>query len=321
MSMTAIAGVSLETSAMQAYFAPVDRTNAITVPFDPGSMGRFALNNPPLGWFSAGQVLGFKRTPQSTLTPVLSGAPAVAKVQTRTALAEEVQFEFSAWSRIGMVLSAGVQTMNLLATQPGANANSSGAAAAPAETLLSGSTASLLQLAAATTVQPGDIVVVDQDYTGQTGYLGTGAPGAYFVNVPSSIDADFIRRVSFNVSRVLTVASDVVTLAASLPAGNPASGMKVSRVMGFVDRAGGAFAPEWSGLFVLDGFQGDRLLLHYPRLQPAGGEPPEVTTTLAPGVNRWRPAARLRALPVADSNDGAASVCFRSYLPAPMRLV
>ncbi len=318
---TAIQSVSLQSTAIQAYFAPVDRTNAVTVPFDPGSMGRFVLKTPPLGWFSAGQVQSFKRTPQSTLTPVLSGAPAVAKVQTRTALGEEVQFELSAWSRIGMVLSAGVQTMNLLAAEVGANANPSGAPAAPAETLLSGSTASTLQLAPATTVQPGDIVVVDQDYAGQSGYLGTGAPGAYLANASNAIDADFIRRVSYNVSRVLSVTSGVVVLAAPLPAGNPALGMKVSRVMGFVDRAGGAFAPEWSGLFVLDGFQGDRLLLHYPRLQPATGEAGEAMTVLAPGVNRWRPAARLRALPITDANDGAASVCFRTYLPAPMRLV
>ncbi len=306
---------------MQAYFAPVDRTDAITVPFDPGSMGRFALNDPPLGWLSAGPVQSFKRTPQSTLTPVLSGAPAVAKVQTRTALGEEVQCEFSAWSRIGKVLSAGVQTMNLLSSAAGSNANPSGGVAVPAEALLSGSTATTLQLAPATSVQPGDIVVVDQDYAGQTGYLGTGAPGAYFANTPAAIDADFVRRVSFNVGRVLTVAAGVATLAAPLPAGDPASGMKVARVMGFVDRAGGAFAPEWSGLFVLDGFQGDRLLLHYPRLQPASGEAPEAMTTLAPGVERWRPAARFRALPMTDTNDGAASVCFRSYLPAPMRLV
>ena len=318
---TAIQRVSLACGTMQAYFAPVDRTNAITVPFEPGNMGRFALNNPPLGWFNAGTVQSFKRMPQSTLTPVLSGAPAVAKVQARTAVGEEVQCVFTAWSRMAMVLSSGVQTMNLLAAEVGANANPSGATAAPAETLLSNSTASTLQLASTTSVQPGDIVVVDQDYAGQAGYLGTGAPGAYLASASTSIDADFIRRVSFNVGRVLTVAVGVVTLAAPLPAGNPATGMKVSRVMGFVDRQGGAFAPEWSGLFVLDGFQGDRLLLHYPRLQPAGGEAPEMVSELAPGVNRWRPAARLRALPVTDANDGAASVCFRTYLPAPMRLV
>ena len=321
MSTSAIAGVSLSCGTMQAYFAPVDRTDALTTPFDPGSMGRFNLNDPPAGWFAAGAVQNFKRTPQSTLTQVFSGAPAVAKVQTRTAVGEEVQCVFTAWTRMAIVLSAGVQTMNLLAAQVGASANPSGAAAAPAEVLLSGSTATTLQLAVSTGVQPGDLVVVDQDYAGQSGYQGTGAPGAFLQSASTALDADFIRRVSFNVSRVLTVTAGAATLAAPLPAGNPAAGMKVSRVMGFVDRQGGAFAPEWSGLFVLDGFQGDRLLLHYPRLQPAGDEAPETMTALAPGVDRWRPSAKLRALPVTDSNDGAASVCFRTYLPAPMRLV
>lgn len=319
MMSNAIQSTSLACSSMQAYFAPVDRANNITVPFDPGSMGRFALSNPPPGWLGAGQVQRFKRIPQSSLTPVLSGAPAVMKVQVRSAVGEEVQCVFTAWTRMSMVLSAGVQTMNLLNAEAGANANPSGAMASLAEALLSNSTASTLQLAQTTSIQPGDLVVVDQDYTGQNGYLGVNASGAYLPSASTTMDADFIRRVSFNVSRVLTVTSGVVALAAPLPAGNPANGMKVSRVMGFVDRQGGAFTPEWSGLFVLDGFQGDRLLLHYPRLQPGGGEAPETMQELASGVEQWRPAARLRALPVTDTNDGALSVCFRTYLPSTLR--
>jgi hypothetical protein len=97
--------------------------------------------------------------------------------------------------------------------------------------------------------------------------------------------------------------------------------MKVSVVEGFVDRVAGGFVPEWSALFVADGVQGDRLLLHYPRLQPVGDEAAEVSNDLAKGVNRWRPSAKFRALPVTDVNGNEAAVCFRSYLPAPMRMV
>ncbi len=320
-TMIALPAGSLMSAGVRAYFAPVDRAGALPVPFDPSSMGRFALDAPPSGWWNAGNIIDFKRASTSAITPVLSGAPATIKTQVRSSLGADIEFVFPAWSRVGMALSAGVQTMNLLLPANGANANPSGGAAAAAELVLTGSTSTVLQLTPATAVQAGDLVAVDLDYTGQTGYLGSGAPGTYLVNTPANVDVHAVRRVSFNVARVLTVNAGVVTLAAPLPAGTPVTLMKVSRISGFVDREGGAFMPEWSGLFVMDGVQGDRLLLHFPRLQPAGTGAPEVQELLAASVHRWRPAARLRALPVIDANDGAASVCFRTYLPAPMRLV
>ena len=309
------------TNAVRAYFAPVDRANALPVPFDPSAMGRFPVDTPPPGWWSAGAVLDFQRTPASKITPVLSGAPATVKTQASSTIEEEVACTFPGWTRLAVALSSGVQTMNLLLTATGANANPSGGAAATAEVLQAGSTATILQLAATTAVQAGDLVCVDVDYTGQTGYLGSGAPGTYVSASQALIDPHFIRRVSFNVARVLSVNAGVVTLASPLPAGLPSAAMKVSRCAGFVDCAGNGFLQEWSALFVCDGTQGDRLLLHYPRLQPAGGAAPEIRSTLAAGVDRWRPAARFRALPVTDANTGAASVCFRSYLPAPLRMI
>ena len=273
-AITALSAGALFTAGVRAYFAPVDRTNALPVPFDPSSMGRFALNTPPSGWLSAGTVQDFARNPESKLTAVLSGAPATIKTQASSTIEEEVTCTFAGWTRLAAALSSGVQTMNLLLTASGANADPSG-----------------------------------------------GAPGSYVAAAPALIDAHFLRRVSFNVARVLTVSAGVVTLASPLPAGVPSVAMKVARCAGFVDCAGNAFLQEWSALFVCDGVQGDRLLLHYPRLQPAGSSAAENRKLLAPGVERWRPAARFRALPVTDVNTGAASVCFRSYLPAPLRLV
>ena len=63
----------------------------------------------------------------------------------------------------------------------------------------------------------------------------------------------------------------VLQLGAPLLAGAPAAGMQVSRLVGFVDREGGGFFQEWSGLFVMDGEQGDRVIYHYPRLQAMQG--------------------------------------------------
>ena len=318
---SAVTARSLIASGVRAYFAPVDRTGALPVPFDPSAMGRFALDTPPAGWWNAGGVLGFKRSSASTVTPVWSGAPATIKSQVQSTVGEEVEFTFPAWSRISMALSAGVEMLNLFASTGAGNTGPSGGTAALVEALLPGSTATVLQLQTGSAVSAGDLVVVDVDYTGQTGFLGSGAAGAYMKSAPSTLDLHAVRRVSFNVARVLAVSGSSATLASPLIVGAPTAAMKLSRISGFVDRAGGSFLPEWSGLFVVDGVQGDRMLLHFPRLQPTGTGTPETSDTLAAGVERWRPSARLRVLPVTDANDGTASVCFRTYLPAPMRQV
>ena len=47
------------------------------------------------------------------------------------------------------------------------------------------------------------MVAVDWDYKGETGYVGSGAPGAYLAAaLDAATHVDFIRRVTFNVSRV-----------------------------------------------------------------------------------------------------------------------
>ncbi len=131
-------------------------------------------------------------------------------------------------------------------------------------------------------------------------------------------DVDYVRRVSLNVARVAAVsttagaATMTVTLAAPLLAGVPAAGMKLAVVLGFTDRLGGSYAAEWSALFVMDGVQGDRVLVHYPRLQSAPGAT-EVQSAVAAGLERWRLRANFHALPVTDPNDGEAVLCFRSY--------
>ena len=90
--------------------------------------------------------------------------------------------------------------------------------------------------------------------------------------------------------------------------------MKVSAVAGFCDREGGSFFQEWSGLFVADGMQGDRMVFHYPRLQAMNGAA-EARESWGGPLNKVRLAGSFRALPVRDANDGELVVCFRSYLP------
>ncbi|MEO6922724.1 MAG: hypothetical protein ABI142_02765, partial [Bryocella sp.] len=235
-----------------------------------------------------------------------------------------VAVNFLSWGKLQMAVTAGSEQMNLLTTVPGAAANGSGGTAAVAVPVLSGSTATFLNIAAneLANFSAGQMISVDIDYAGQTGYVGSGISGAYVssANVVHS-DASYIRRVSFNVARVSAVTSTGLQLAQPLIAGTPAAGMSVQPMLGFVDREGSNFFHEWSGLFVIPGEQGDRVLLHYPRLQIAASATENVKPLGSPlekvsVLGRVAQAAEFRALPVMDANDGAQVVCFRSYIPA-----
>ena len=214
-----------------------------------------------------------------------------------------------------MALTAGSQQMNLLLTASGVAANGSGGVAAAAVALSAGSTATTLSVGAvaAAGFAVGDLVVVDVDYSGQVGFVGSGVSGAY-VGSGASVDVNYVRRVSLNVGRVVAIANGSLQLESPLLAGVPATGMKVSRLVGFVDREGGGFFQEWSGLFCMDGEQGDRVIYHYPRLQAMQGAA-EMTESLAGALEKVRLVGAFRALPVKDANDGASVLCFRSYLP------
>lgn len=302
--------------------APVNRVSGPVV-FDPAMQGRFDVTQPLPGWFAMGAVMDLKRDAVTGFAEVMSGIPALVKTRARQKVSAGVSCTFAGWSKLAMALSSGSEQMNLLRTAVGAAPGASGGFAVTAAAVLAGSTSTVLQMPAGTAVAVGDAVVVDEDYAGGTGYVGTGIAGAY-VRSASAIgnDADYVRRVSFNVGRVVSVvaggAAMAVTLAAPLLAGVPTATMKLNVLVGFADRLGGSFVGEWSALFVLDGVQGDRVLLHYPRLQSAPAVA-EVTDALAVGAERWRLRAEFHALPVVDGNDGAAVLCFRSYLPAPGR--
>ena len=176
--------------------------------------------------------------------------------------------------------------------------------------------------AAATQFNVGDVIAVDVDFKGAAGFVGSGASGGYIkAGSVADVDADYVRRVSLNVARVIAISNGLLQLGIALPAGVPVEAMKVSRVVSFCDREGGSFFNEWSGLFVLDGEQGDRIAFHYPRLQSMGGAA-EMSSLLAkPTLQSLRLLGHFRALPVRDANDGELIVCFRSYLPAALRAV
>jgi hypothetical protein len=170
----------------------------------------------------------------------------------------------------------------------------------------------VLQLgAAAANFSVGESVVIEVDYTGQLGFVGSPVSGAY---VKSALtDVDYVRRVSLNVGRIAAIANGALTLEQPLLAGVPTASMKVSGVAGFCDREGSTFFQEWSALFIAEGQQGERVLWHYPRLQ-AMASAAEASSAGSGGLEMLRQSAAFRALPVTDAVDGETVVCFRSFV-------
>lgn len=302
---------------VRGYFAPVNRGTGVPVVFDPAQMAGFSLDAPPAPWVSLGWIRNFARRSASKSAPVMTGIPATVLEQAREVVDAQVSFQFLSWTKLTMALATGSQHMNLLMPGTGAAAAADGSAAATAVVIQSGATATMLPLASADAAKftAGQWVAVDVDYAGQTGFVGSPVTGAY-VKAPLS-DVDYVRRVTFNVATVASVSSTGLTLADALPGGAPAAGMKVQALAGFVDREGGSFFQEWSGLFVMEGSQGERVCFYYPRLQPMGG----AAETAAPlnaktgSLERVLLEGSFRAMPVTDGLDGERVVCYRSFVP------
>jgi len=321
-AVSVVGAVAPVTRRVRAYFAPVNRDAGAPTVFDAAQMGAFSLSAPPAPWVDLGWCSKFARKSETKVGVLTTGAPAVVQSQVRTLVEATVQLEFESWGKLQLALAAGSQQMNLLQTASGAAANGSGGLAAAAVPLVAGSTATSLSVGtAAAQFQVGGLVAVDEDYVAQVGFVGSGVSAAY-VSSPASVgnDINYVRRVTLNVGRVVGIAAGVLQLGGALLAGAPPSGMQVSPVVGFVDREGGGFFQEWSGLFVMDGEQGDRVIYHYPRLQAMQGSA-ETVEVLAGPLERVKLAGAFRALPVKDANDGETVLCFRSYLPGAMRAV
>ncbi|MFT4114391.1 hypothetical protein [Silvibacterium sp.] len=321
-TLTALNPMPPATRRVRAYFAPVNRATLTPTIFDPSVNGQFTLDTPPSPWVDLGWIEDFARKSLSKTGALVTGSPGTTQYQVRESVDASVSFRFKTWSKLTMALAAGSQHMNLLAPASGATQNASGSPAAPAVALAAtGSTATFLYLSSTTSFSAGDIVAVDADYAGQTGFVGSSVSAAYVQSAAAvNDDPDYIRRVTFNVARVTQVTTSGLQLASPLIAGVPAGTMKVQQVLGFVDREGGNFFQEWSGLFVMPGEQGERIVFYYPRLQAMTGAA-EAAAALAAPLERIALSASFRALPITDTNDGQAAVCFRSYLPSAMTLV
>lgn len=262
------------TRQMRAYFAPVNRTTETPTIFDPAVAGLFTLNSPPAPWLDLGWIESFARSYGTPTDVVHSGANALPTVQFRGPSEARVEFDFREWGKLQMALAGGSEHMNVLATSSGATPAPSGGTPIPAVALQTGSTASELVFGtgAVNGFSVGNLVAVDLDYQQQVGYVGSGITAAYVSNAALvNNDLNYVRRVTFNVGRVVEVTATSVILAQPLLAGAPATGASAQVVAAFVDREGGSFFQEWSAVFVAEAESGGRVCFYYPRLSPNPG--------------------------------------------------
>jgi hypothetical protein len=352
------------TRQMRAYFAPVNRITETPTIFDPAAYRMFPLDSPPAPWLDLGWIDQFERYYNTPTDIVRSGANALPAVQFRGPIEARVEFDFREWGKLQMALAGGSEHMNVLATSASAAPEPSGGTPLPGTAVQAGSTASQIVLGtgAASAFAPGNLIAVDVDYQQQIGYVGSGISAAY-VSDPADVnnDPNYVRRVTFNVGRVVEVTATSLILSQPLLAGAPAAGASAQVVVAFVDREGGSFFQEWSALFVVEAETGGRVCFYYPRLSPnptsatgvgiksaAGLKPPKsggATSRGNPvslgssGKNSSQKAAReaseeisrplsslglhasFLALPFTDTNDGQSVLCYRSYFPAAMAAV
>lgn len=346
------------TRQMRAYFAPVDRMSESPTIFDPGACGLFPLNAPPTPWVDLGWIESFSRWYDTPTGVVRAGARRLPVAQFRGALEARVEFDFCQWGKLQMALACGSEHMNVLAPVTGSGSPApSGGTPASAVAVLAGSTASELIFGpgATSAFSVGSMVAVDLDYQQQVGYVGSGIAAAY-VSDPGAVkhDLNYVRRVTFNVGRITEVTATSVVLAQPLIGGAPLSGASAQVVIGFVDREGGSFFQEWSGLFIAEEESGGRVCFYYPRLSANPGASNgarwgtsagvgKKSGTASTGANGSLPAggrfvredalaiekhlsmlslrASFIALPYTDTNDGQVVLCYRSYFPAAMAAV
>jgi len=262
------------TRQMRAYFAPVNRSTETPTIFDPAGSGLFALDSPPAPWLDLGWIDGFQRSYDTPTDVVRSGANALPAAQFRGPIEARVEFDFREWGKLQMALAGGSEHMNVLATSPSAAPAPSGGTPVPGAAVLAGSTANeiVLGIGSVNAFLPGNLIAVDLDYEQQIGYVGSGIAAAY-VSDPAAVNRDpnYVRRVTFNVGRVVEVTATSVILGQPLLAGAPAPGASAQVVIAFVDREGGSFFQEWSALFVAEAESGGRVCFYYPRLSPNPG--------------------------------------------------
>ena len=305
--------------AVRAYVAPVDRPSGVIMPFDPAAQGQFDLDSPPPPWLDLGWIENFQRTAATKYDALRSGPSGTITVQYRSQPEARVDFDLPSWGKLQMAIAGGSQQMNVLAVLPLEPAPRFGRHGDSAISLAAGfhrdrANTHADQLA---NYNVGDIVAVDSDYTGTIGYVGAGAPAAYLSSpLNPSTQSDFIRRVTFNVSRVSSKTPTSLLLAQPL-IGVPTTGMGVQKSRGVRGPRGQQLLPGVvRPVRHRRRDRRSRVLLLSP---PPGGSQwrgnPARIRLLRCSVTCCTPACTL--CPPLTINDNETVLCYRSYFPTP----
>lgn len=308
-------------SGFRGFFAPCVQgaTPAPTI-FDPARQGRFSTNTPAAGWYDLGWIDQLKRSPTGRIGQIRSGYRGAVRAQYRGEIGSAVEFDFREWGKLQTALASGTTHFNILKATPGAAQQPVGGTAVTAVGLGAGSTVSSIVLTSGGGSQfaLGQMIAVDVDYTGQTGFVGSGIQ-ATFVQASSVSDVDFIRRVTFNVGVISAINADTLTLEQPLLGGAPVAGAKVQGVTGFSSREGSSFIRAWSAVFVVDTADGAQLYYYYPQLSIASEREEgtfEIENAGATDVKGYALRAEFNALAFEDPVDGETVVCYRGFFPA-----
>jgi hypothetical protein len=309
-------------SGFRGYFAPyVQGASPAPTIFDPARQGRFDTNVPPSGWVDLGWIDQFRRSPSGRIGQIRSGYRGAVRAQYRGEIGSSVEFEFREWGKLQMALATGTTHFNILKAAAGTPQQPVGGTPSAAVALGSGSTATSIVLTAGggAQFQVGELIAVDVDYTGQSGYIGSGLQ-ATFVQAGSVTDVDYVRRVTFNVGAIKTIVADTLTLEQPLLGGAPPASAKVQAVTGLASREGSAFIQAWSAVFVVDTADGAQLYYYYPQLSVASEREDstfDVENVGGAQVRGHALRAEFNALAFEDPVDGETVVCYRGFFPAP----
>lgn len=309
-------------SGFRGFFAPyVQGASPAPTLFDPARQGRFDTNAPPSGWVDLGWIDQFRRSPAGRVGQIRSGYRGAVRAQYRGEIGSAVEFEFREWGKLQMALATGTTHFNILKAAAGTPQQPIGGTPVAAVALGAGSTAQSIVLATGggAQFQAGQFIAVDVDYTGQSGYVGSGIQ-ATFVPAAAVTDVDYIRRVTFNVGVIQSISGDTLTLAQPLLGGAPQASAKVQAVTGFASREGSSFIPAWSAVFVVDTADGAQLYYHYPQLSVASEREDasfDVENAGTADVRGYALRAEFNALAFEDPVDGETVVCYRGFFPAP----
>ena len=293
------------TRRVRAYFAPVNRATGQPTIFDAAQSGRFLAGCSACAVGGPGVVHRLWRKTGKVVSALRAGAPAVVQSQVRTEIEATVQLEFQSWGKLQLALASGSQQMNLLVTAGGAAQTEVGARAQAAVPLCGGgaSTATTLNVGAtaACGVYGGRSGGGGCGLWRTDGFVGSGVSGGW-VRAAADVggDVNYIRRVTLNVGRVISIAGGVLQLGAAFAGGSSDGGYAGEPADGFVRSRGGKFFPGvvgtvlhgWraggSGAVSLSAAAGDAVFGRDRR--GAGGT----------GWSGWEAERGFRALPVKD---------------------